>query len=47
MWDRLFSHIDIDKNNINIPQGEIDSSQVKNFCKDYEHKIVSEGGIDI
>lgn len=28
----LFNHIDIPKENINIPNGEIDRSQVTNFC---------------
>lgn len=43
----LFDHIDIPKENINIPNGEIERSEVTNFCLEYEKKIASYGGIDI
>lgn len=32
----LFNHIDIPKENINIPNGEIERSNVTKFCADYE-----------
>tara|TARA_B100000780_G_scaffold274178_1_gene238810 strand:- start:6141 stop:8054 length:1914 start_codon:yes stop_codon:yes gene_type:complete len=46
MNHHLFDHIDIDKKNIFIPNGEIDEKDVEKFCSDYEKKIQSFGGID-
>ena len=43
----LFNHVDIDPNNINIPDGELDKSQVKAHCADYDKKIEDAGGIDL
>lgn len=43
----LFNHIDIPKENINIPSGEIKREEVVKFCADYEKKIMAYGGIDI
>ena len=42
----LFSHIDIDPNNIHIPNGEISLDQLESNCREYETKIISLGGID-
>ena len=47
MHDHLFDHIDIDVKNINIPDGKIDKKSIDKYCKDYEKKIKSSGGIDI
>ena len=47
MKTNLFDHIDIPNENINIPNGEIDRSEVTKFCAEYENKIKSYGGIDI
>ena len=47
MYSNLFDHIDIDSKNINIPKGNIDKKSIDNYCKDYETKIKSSGGIDI
>jgi glucosamine-6-phosphate deaminase len=47
MNEHLFDHIDIDKNNIHIPDGEINQDEVAAFCLDYEQKITALGGIDI
>jgi len=47
MWNNLFHHIDIPKEKVNVPDGEIERSQVTKFCEDYEKKIKSFGGIDI
>ena len=46
MYNHLFSHIDIPKENINIPNGQTKSDQVLDYCKKYEEKINSLGGID-
>ena len=42
----LFDHIDIQKDNINIPNGTIKKEEINNYCSKYEEKIVNEGGID-
>ena len=47
MNENLFDHIDIPKENINIPSGEIKDKEVKKFCDFYESKIIENGGIDI
>ena len=47
MNENLFDHIDIPKENINIPSGEISENEIKKFCSSYEKKIDKNGGIDI
>lgn len=47
MKENLFDHIDIDFENINIPDGTIEVDEVSNYCKEYEQKIADLGGIDI
>jgi len=47
MDENLFNHVDIDRNNIYIPKGDLDKKMLDNFCKEYEKKIKSYGGIDI
>ncbi len=47
MNEHLFDHIDIEKTNIHIPDGTLDKEDVAGFCKEYEKKITSAGGIDI
>ena len=45
MSEKLFSHIDINENNIHIPEcldGDFEST-----CENYESKIKSHGGIDL
>ena len=42
----LFSHVDIKKENIHIPNGELKSNEVLNSCNKYEKKIKKFGGID-
>ncbi|HEY1113717.1 MAG TPA: glucosamine-6-phosphate deaminase [Chitinophagaceae bacterium] len=43
----LFNHIDIDKANIHIPDGELPKDKIKEHCADYERKIEEAGGIDL
>ncbi|MBD5644603.1 glucosamine-6-phosphate deaminase [Clostridium botulinum] len=45
MMNNLFNHVNIDKNNINIPNGMADNIEVE--CKEYERKIDKAGGIDL
>ncbi len=47
MNENLFDHIDIPKENINIPSGEISEKEINKFCSSYEKKIDKNGGIDI
>jgi glucosamine-6-phosphate deaminase len=47
MHRHLFSHIDIDKNNIHIPNGELPKEDVKKHCQKYEQMIEALGGIDL
>ena len=42
----FFSHIDIDKNNINIPDGTIAEEDIHTYCLAYEKKISDLGGLD-
>lgn len=44
MWQHLFSHIDIPKENVNILNGN--AKDLDKECRDYEEKIKSYGGID-
>ncbi len=46
MHENLFDHIDIPAENINIPSGIIEQSQVRDYCKGYEKKIEDLGGLD-
>ena len=47
MKKNLFDLVDIPKENINIPDGTIDISQVQAYCEAYEQKISELGGLDI
>jgi glucosamine-6-phosphate deaminase len=46
MYEHLFSHVDIPKSNINIPNGRIAQEEIKSFCVDYEAKMKAVGGLD-
>ncbi len=46
LHEYLFNHIDILPENINIPKGNIENSEVIMFCNEYEEKIKNLGGID-
>lgn len=45
MYDNLFNHIDIPRENINILDGN--GKDLNKVCKDYEAKILSYGGIEL
>ncbi|MEQ9408553.1 MAG: glucosamine-6-phosphate deaminase [Fuerstiella sp.] len=47
MNEHLFDHIDIPKENINIPDGTVPVEEVAEYCRRYEEKIRESGGIDI
>lgn len=46
MREQLFDHVDILKENYFIPFGDIPQSEIGEFCKSYEAKIDSLGGLD-
>ena len=46
MHENLFDHIDIPKENINIPLGTLQNEKVRTYCKAYEKKIADFGGLD-
>ncbi|GAA6203676.1 glucosamine-6-phosphate deaminase [Thalassotalea sp. SU-HH00458] len=45
MEDNLFRHIDVNRENTNIPNGE--SGSLDQVCFDYEQLIINSGGIDL
>lgn len=47
MNDNLFDHIDIEKENVNIPDGTLKLEDIPGFCLAYEKKIGDLGGLDI
>ena len=47
MNEYLFNHIDIPKENINIPDGTLPMEEVGKYCENYEKLINFHGGIDI
>lgn len=47
MNEHLFNHIDIPKENINIPDGTLAKEDIREYCKNYEQKIKDLGGLDI
>ncbi len=47
MNEHLFNHIDIPKANIHIPDGTLPKEKIGEYCRGYEAKIDSLGGIDI
>jgi len=46
MHEYLFNHVDILPENINIPSGTVEASEIHQFCIDYELKIKDAGGLD-
>lgn len=47
MYEHLFAEIDIPKSQINIPDGSINKSDIEQYCRYYDQKIIDAGGIDI
>ncbi len=45
MWENLFKHVNIKKENVHIPDGL--AKDVDKFCEEYEHMIEEAGGIDL
>lgn len=47
MNEYLFNHIDIPKENINVPDGRLNKSEIRAYCLNYERKIEQYGGLDL
>lgn len=47
MHINLFDHVDIDPNNIHIPNGQVGKEEIKGHCQQYEKLIADVGGIDL
>lgn len=47
MRENLFSLIDIEQENVHIPDGTLDPEEVAAWCIEYERKIEGLGGIDL
>ncbi len=47
MNENLFDHIDIDRNNIHIPDGTLPEDKIAAFCLNYEKQIEELGGLDL
>ncbi len=45
MWDNLFSHVNIDRSNIHLPNGEAPDPELE--CRAYDAAIQNAGGIDM
>ncbi|MEO8622823.1 MAG: 6-phosphogluconolactonase, partial [bacterium] len=46
MWENLFSHVDIARENVHIPRGDLPREEVEAECLRYEMAIERAGGID-
>lgn len=47
MNENLFNHIDIDKNDIHVPDGTLKQEYIQAYCYEYEQKITALGGLDM
>ncbi|MEX2043857.1 MAG: glucosamine-6-phosphate deaminase [Opitutus sp.] len=47
MHEQLFDHIDIPKENVNVPDGTVPRAEVFAWCRAYEQKIRDAGGLDL
>lgn len=47
MRDNLFDHVNIPKENTNVPRGDIPEDKVSQHCSEYEEKIKKHGGVEI
>jgi glucosamine-6-phosphate deaminase len=47
MYEHLYDHIDIQKENIHIPDGTLKKEDIAEYCIAYENKIGAFGGLDL
>ncbi|MEM8876100.1 MAG: glucosamine-6-phosphate deaminase [Planctomycetota bacterium] len=46
MNEHLFDHVDIQRENVHVPDGRLPLEDVREYCKTYERKIAEFGGLD-
>lgn len=46
MWENLFQHVNLKKENVHLPRGDVARAEVNAMCRQYEEDIRSAGGID-
>ena len=46
MWENLFAHVNIPRENVHIPRGDVPRDQIESHARAYERAIVEAGGID-
>jgi glucosamine-6-phosphate deaminase len=46
MWENFFQHVNVKKENVHVPRGDIPRDQVDEHCRQYEEAIRRAGGID-
>jgi glucosamine-6-phosphate deaminase len=46
MWENFFEHVNILKENVHIPRGDVPPDEVDEQCRQYEEAIRRAGGID-
>nr|WP_266206321.1 glucosamine-6-phosphate deaminase [Pontibacter kalidii] len=47
MNENLFNHIDIEKENVHIPDGTLPKEEIHEYCLNYERQIEEVGGLDL
>lgn len=47
MREHLFDHVDIQAENVHVPDGTLPESEVPGYCRQYEMQIAEAGGIDL
>lgn len=47
MWEHFFEHVNIPREQIHIPRGDLPREAVEDFCIDYERAIERAGGLDL
>lgn len=47
IYDKFLSKVDVRLENVHIPDGELPLNEVDAYCKDYDDKIESLGGLDV
>lgn len=47
MREQLFDHVDIDPENVHVPDGTLDREAVPAYCRAYEQSISAAGGLDL
>lgn len=47
MWENFYDHVNIPRENVHIPRGDISREDVGTHCREYEAAIQEAGGIDL